>query len=37
MLDVRNAKLIPGDPTDPSLTALLQGEAASFAQIYRSL
>jgi hypothetical protein len=37
MLDIRNAKLIPGNPTDPSLTALLEGEAASFAQIYKSL
>jgi hypothetical protein len=37
MLDIRNAKLIPGGPTDPSLTALLEGEAASFAQIYKRL
>ncbi len=37
MLDIRNAKLIPGSATDPSLTALLEGEAASFAQIYKSL
>lgn len=37
MLDIRNAKLIPGNPTDASLTALLEGEAASFAQIYKSV
>lgn len=37
MLDIRNSKLILGTPTDPSLTALLEGEAASFAQIYKSL
>jgi hypothetical protein len=37
VLDIRKAKLIPGHPTDPALTALLQGEAASFAQIYARL
>lgn len=34
ILDVRNAKLIPAGKTEPGLTALLQGEASSFAEIY---
>ncbi|WP_165227478.1 hypothetical protein [Aquisphaera insulae] len=37
VLDIRKAKLIPGLPTSPALTALLEGEAASFAQIYNSI
>jgi len=37
ILDIRNAKLIPGKQTDASLSALLEGEAASFAQIYKSI
>jgi hypothetical protein len=37
ILDVRNAKLLLAGNTDPGLTALLRGEAASFAQIYSSL
>jgi hypothetical protein len=36
ILDIRNAKLIPAGNTDSGLSALLQGEAASFAQIYNS-
>jgi hypothetical protein len=37
ILDIRNGKLLSGKPSDPSLTALLEGEAASFAQIYKNL
>lgn len=37
VLDIRKAKLIPGQTTIPALTALLEGEAASFAQIYNSI
>ena len=37
VLDIRKAKLIPGHATIPALTALLEGEAASLAQIYNSL
>jgi hypothetical protein len=37
ILDIRKSKLITNHPTQPILTALLEGEAASFAQIYKSL
>ena len=37
LLDVRRGHLITADGFDPALTPLLQGEAASFATIYRSL
>ncbi len=37
ILDIRNAKLLTASNSDPGLTALLKGEAASFAQIYHSV
>jgi len=37
MLDVRNSKLIKAGEFDASLTPLLQGEAASFAEIYKRI
>jgi len=37
ILDVRNGRLIPASDEEPGLHALLEGEAASFAQVYRSL
>ena len=37
VLDVRNAKFFSSCGVDPGLTALLMGEAASFAQIYEKV
>lgn len=37
LLDVRRGRLLTPDTFDPGLTPLLEGEALSFATIYRSL
>ena len=37
LLDVRRGRLLTPDTFDPGLTALLEGEATSFATIYRAL
>lgn len=37
LLDVRRSKLFSSNGVDPGLTALLKGEAASFAQVYASV
>lgn len=37
ILDVRNSKLLPAKETDPSIRALLEGEAESLGRIYESL
>lgn len=37
ILDVRHGRLIPVEDFDPSFTPLLEGEALSFANIYRAL